>query len=70
MLTRLRRFGIETRPGKGSHIILIRPHTPGGMRGLTYPVSCHRPGAEVSGPVIRAILRRFEISEDDFWAEG
>lgn len=67
LLTRLKRFGIETRPGRGSHIILIRPREPGSHKGPVYPVSCHNPGAEVSVHIIRAILRRFGISEEEFW---
>lgn len=67
LLRRLSRFGIITRPGKGSHIILIRPTTPDGTTGPIYPVSCHRPSAEVSVHIIRAILRRFDIPEAEFW---
>ena len=67
LLARLGRFGIETRQGRGSHIVLIRPVAPGGARGPTYPVSCHTPGAGVSVHIVRAILRRFGIPEEDFW---
>jgi len=32
-------------------------------------VGCHRPTVEVSIPVIRAVLRAFEIPDAAFWAE-
>ena len=47
--------------------MLLRPRTPGGMQGPIYPVSCHSPGAEVSVHIVRAILRRFGIPEEEFW---
>jgi len=36
-------------------------------KGPQYPVKNHGKSTEISKPVIRAILRRFEINEDDFW---
>ena len=48
--------------------ILLKPATPGGAKGRTYPVGCHRPTIEVSMPGIRTVLRAFEIPEAAFWA--
>ena len=69
LIRRLARFGVVVARQRGSHIILLKPSTPGGTKGRTYPVGCHRPTVEVSIPVIRAVLRAFEIPEAAFWAE-
>jgi len=69
LIHRLARFGVVVARQRGGHIILLKPSTPGGTKGRTYPVACHRPTAEVSIPVIRAVLRAFEIAEAAFWAE-
>ena len=68
LLHRLAAFGVIQARQRGSHIVLLKPTTPGGTKGATYPVACHDPNHEISVQVIRAILRKFEIPEDGFWA--
>jgi len=53
--------------GKGSEIILFKPESPDSRRGPQYPIKSHGKGTEISIPVIRAVLRRFEIDSADFW---
>ena len=68
-LTRLSKFGIVEARQRGSHIILLKPLSPGSKKGPTYPVPCHKPTEEVSPYILRSVLRRFGISEDDFWKD-
>jgi len=70
LLKRLKPYGVKAFPskrGKGSELILVKPNEPGSMKGPQYPIKNHGPGTEISIPVIRTILRRFNIDEDDFW---
>ena len=63
-------YGVESmkpQRGKGSERILVKPHQKGSKRGPQYPIKDHGPGTEITIPVIRAILRRFGIDEDEFW---
>jgi len=53
--------------GKGSEIILLKPTSPESKKGPQYPVKNHGRSTEISKPVIRAILRRFKIDENEFW---
>jgi predicted RNA binding protein YcfA (HicA-like mRNA interferase family) len=70
LLGRLKKYGIVQARQRGSHIILLKPESPGSRRGPTYPVPCHNPGSEVSPYIVRALLRRFEIDEAAFWDAG
>ncbi len=68
LLQKLRPYGVEERHGgKGSERILIKPEPPGSNRGPQITIRCHGEGDEISKPVIRAVLRRFNISPDEFW---
>ncbi len=69
LLKRLKPYGVIDVParGRGSERILIRPNKPGVMKGPQYPVKCHGPGTEISIPVLKAILRRFNIPPSEFW---
>lgn len=67
VLARFKKFGIAEVRQRGSHIILLKPESPGSMRGPTYPIPCHNPGSEVSPYIVRAALRVFEIDSDTFW---
>lgn len=70
LLKKLKAYGVVSltrKRGKGSEIILLKPASPGSKKGPQYPVKNHGKSTEISKPVIRAILRRFEINEDDFW---
>jgi hypothetical protein len=68
---KLKSFGIvpmmRTNRGKGSEVILIKPNNPNSNKGPQYPIKNHGGGTEISIPVIKAVLRRFKIPEDDFW---
>ena len=69
LLVKLRLYSIVplSRRGKGSEIILLKPKAPESKKGPQYPVKNHGAGTEISVPVINAILRRFNIDENDFW---
>jgi hypothetical protein len=69
LLKRLKPYGIEvlTKRGKGSEIILLKPNKPESRQGPQYPIKNHGPSTEISIPVIKALLRRFDIPEGDFW---
>lgn len=70
LLKRLKPYGVESmkpQRGKGSERILVKPHQKESKRGPQYPIKDHGPGTEITIPVIRAILRRFGIDEDEFW---
>ncbi|MEI9476719.1 MAG: type II toxin-antitoxin system HicA family toxin [Deltaproteobacteria bacterium] len=72
LAAKLKPYGIMslTKRGKGSERILLKPKEPGSKKGPQYPIKDHGEGAEISIPVIKAALRRFGISEDEFWGEG
>ena len=68
-LKKLKRFGViplEKR-GKGSEVILVRPDDPGGRKGTQYPIKNHGLNTMIKRPVIKAALRRFNITAEDFW---
>ena len=70
LLAKLKAYGIvvgDDKRGKGSEIILLKPVAPGSRRGPQYPIKNHGLGTEISIPVIRAVLRRFDIDEIEFW---
>lgn len=54
--------------GKGSERIFIRPIRNGELKGPQYPIKCHGEGTEISKQVIVALLRRFDIDEDEFYS--
>lgn len=69
VLVKLKPFGIVSlkKRGKGSERILLRPNEPNSKKGPQYPIKDHGPGTEITVPVINAILRRFNIDEEEFW---
>lgn len=71
LLQKLAPFGITEVPsrGKGSERILIKPPAPGSLKGPQYPIKHHGGGTEISIPVITAVLRRFDITPEEFWEE-
>ncbi|MFH1075850.1 MAG: type II toxin-antitoxin system HicA family toxin [Pseudomonadota bacterium] len=70
LIEKLKPYGIVhmSKRGKGSEVILLKPDIPGAKRGLQYPIKHHGDGTELSIPVINALLRRFEINPESFWA--
>jgi N-acetylglucosamine kinase-like BadF-type ATPase len=68
-LKKLKKFGVVTlaKRGKGSEIILMRPDSPEKKQGPQYPIKNHGSNTMIKRPVIKAVLRRFDISGDDFW---
>jgi hypothetical protein len=72
LLERLKAYGVtplESRRGKGSEIILLKPVEPGSRKGPQYPIKNHGMGTEIGIPVINAALRRFGIDPKEFWNE-
>jgi len=70
LLARLKPYGVKVLPksrGKGSEIILIKPVGEDPAKGPQIPVKNHGEGTELSIPVIKSVLRRFGIPEDEFW---
>ena len=68
-LKKLKKFGViplEKR-GKGSEVILVHPDEPGGRKGPQYPVKNHGSNTMIKRPVIKTVLRRFDITPEDFW---
>lgn len=65
LLQRLAQFGITEAPkgGKGSERIL----TGASGKGPQHTIKHHGDKTEIYVPVIRSILRRFNIPPDDFW---
>lgn len=66
VLARLAKHGIVIARQRGSHIILVKPETPGSTKGPTYPLPCHNMGDDVNPHILRAVLRRFGIDEAKF----
>ena len=63
----LKGFGvIEIRSGRGSRRMLYKPDVEGLKQ--SYPIHVHSEHDEVDIHIIRAILRRFKIPEDEFWS--
>jgi len=71
LLQKLIPFGIIEAPsrGKGSERILVKPLAPGSLKGPQYPIKHHGAGTEISIPVIKAVLRRFNIRAEEFWKD-
>lgn len=42
----------------------------GSGKGPQISIKCHGEGCEIYKPVLHAILRRFEIDEDEFYQAG
>jgi len=68
-LARLKKYGVVEARQSGSHIILLKPEAPGSTKGRTAPLPCHDQGSEVNPHILRAVLRRLGIGEEDFWKE-
>jgi len=70
LLQKLKHYGVTTMTrsrGKGSEIILLKPVAPGSAKGPQFPIKNHGEGTQIHGQVIKALLRRFDIDEDEFW---
>jgi hypothetical protein len=69
LLKKLKPYGIVSlkKRGKGSELILLLPESEGSKKGQIFTVKDHGPQTNVYGPVIQALLRRFNIDPDDFW---
>jgi len=67
LLQRLGRFGVieAAKGGKGSERVLTRSSD----KGPQHTIKHHGDKTEIYIPVIRSILRRFNIAPDDFWKE-
>lgn len=68
LLSKLRKFDIEVMDGrgKGSHIILLLPHSAGSKKGARYSLKNHGKKTVLGVGTVKAILRRFDISREDF----
>ena len=68
LLSKLRKFGVEVMEGrgKGSHIVLFLPDTQGSNRGPQFSLKNHGKKTELGVGTIKAVLRRFNISREDF----
>jgi len=66
---RLGNYGVVLlkRRGKGSEAVFLRPETPGSRKGPIFTVKHHSDNDDVSVAVIKAILRRFDIDESEFF---
>ena len=71
LLAKLKTYGIVSlsKRGKGSERILFKPKESGSKKGPQYPIKDHGDGTEISIPVVKTVLRRFGISEEEFWEE-
>ena len=71
LLAELKSYGVLslTKRGKGSERILLKPKEPGSKKGPQYPIKDHGQGTEISIPTVNAALRRFGISETEFWGD-
>jgi len=69
-LAKLKSYGVvalSNSRGKGSEIVLVKPVGEDQTKGPQIPIKNHGDGTELSIPVIKSVLRRFDISEKDFW---
>ena len=64
LIARLKTFGIEPKPGKGSHVKLI-----GVVEGRrqSFVLPPHNDGWEVPKPYLAGIRRRFKISAEKLY---
>lgn len=70
LLAALKPYGVHALAnsrGKGSEIVLIRPVGDDPTKGPQIPIKNHGDGTELSIPVIKSVLRRFDIPEKEFW---
>lgn len=69
LLAALKPYGVRALPGrgKGSETVLIKPVGDDPTKGPQIPIKNHGDGTELTIPVIRSVLRRFGIPEDEFW---
>jgi hypothetical protein len=69
LLERLKRFSIKIikKRGKGSELILLQPSEPGSKKGEIFTIKDHGKKTEYPIQVVNAVLRRFQISPEDFW---
>jgi hypothetical protein len=61
-------FGVWENHGRGKgseRLFLQRDPVTGKTR--SYPIKCHHEGADVGLGTLKACLRRFGISNEDFW---
>ncbi len=66
LLRRLSEFKVvERRMGKGAARILFKADVEG--LNQSYPIHPHNEGDEIDTHIIKTILRRFKIKEEDFW---
>jgi hypothetical protein len=68
---RLVLFGVQENKGrgKGSERLFIQ-RDPLTGRERSYPIKCHSEGDDVGMGTLKACLRRFGISNEDFWRDG
>jgi len=59
---------VMAKRGKGSEVILLKPDSPGSKQGPQFPIKHHGDNTEIYIPVVNAVLRRFAIDPDKFWA--
>lgn len=52
--------------GKGSERLFVQTDPVTGTKRF-YPIKCHSEGADVGLGTLQACLRRFQISNEDFW---
>lgn len=69
LLERLKPYNIKvmTKRGKGSERILIQPSPDDPRKGPQFPIKHHGQSTAISIPVVNAVLRRFNIDQEDFW---
>jgi hypothetical protein len=66
---RLRGYGIFPlkKRGKGSEVVFLKPIEPGSKQGPIFTVKHHSDDDDISATVIKAILRRFDLDESEFF---
>jgi hypothetical protein len=65
---RLKAFGVHENKGrgKGSERLFIQID-PATGRNRSYPIKCHGEGDDVGKGTLKACLRRFDITNEQFW---
>jgi hypothetical protein len=71
LLAKLKPYGIVPlkKRGKGSEVVLLKPESPGSKRGPMITIKHHSDSTEIYLPVVKAVLRRFGIDEEEFWKD-
>jgi hypothetical protein len=66
MVRIIKKLGLEEKPmrGKGSERLIVNPAT-----GASFPIRHHKDSEDVPVPVIRAMLRRFDVTVEQ-WMEA